>query len=104
MKLFKLNAKKLFVLLLAFFASFALIACGDDETDKILDEALGSITLGDVSTLNADFDISNFTNKHDLEITWELVDADDTLDLVKKNDQWTTVKVKIGRASCRERV
>lgn len=93
MKLFKLNAKKLFVLLLAFFASFALIACGDDETDKILDEALGSITLGDVSTLNADFDISNFTNKHDLEITWELVDADDTLDLVKKNDQWTTVKV-----------
>lgn len=95
MKLIKFHAKKLLFILLAFIASFALIACGgdDDDAEKIIKEALGSITLGDVSTLNSDFDITNYTNLHNLEIKWELIDADETLDLVKKNDQWTTVKV-----------
>ena len=87
------NAKKLLVLLLALVASFALVACGDDEVEKELKEALASITLGDVSDLSADLDIRNVTNKHELAIKWELENTDNTLKLERKNDDWTTIKV-----------
>jgi len=96
MKLIYSNFKKLLFLLLAIIACFTLVACGneeDEEAEKILREALGSITIGDVSSLKNDFDISNFTNRHNLPISWQLIEADETLNLVKKDDNWTTVVV-----------
>ncbi|MFA7435472.1 MAG: immunoglobulin-like domain-containing protein [Bacilli bacterium] len=95
MNLLKLNAKKILVLILAFIASFAMIACEDEKDDVLLqlEEAVNSITLGDTTALVADFTIVNKTNRHDLEITWELVDADDTLKLERVDDDFTKVVV-----------
>jgi uncharacterized protein YdeI (BOF family) len=93
MKLLKFNASKIIVLVLTLLLSFTMIGCTDKELVAELEEAVNSITLGDTSSLKASFDIRNFTNKHNIEIKWELVEADDTLKLQKKNDDYTTVVV-----------
>jgi len=93
MKLLKLNTKKIIVLILAFVASFVMIACRDDEVLKQLEEAVNSITLGDTTALVEDMTILNTTNKHELEISWELVDVDATLKLEKVDDDYTKVIV-----------
>ncbi len=83
----KFNFKTILVLLVAIFATFALAAC-DNGVEAELEEAINSITLGDLNSLKADFKLVAKTNKHDLDIKWELIDSDDTLELEKVGEDW----------------
>lgn len=94
MKLFKFNSRKYLVLILTLVVSLMMVGCGNKkEVLEEINSAISSITLGDVTTLKDSFDIRNTTNVGDLEIKWELVDADTTLKLEAKNVDWTTVVV-----------
>jgi uncharacterized protein YdeI (BOF family) len=79
MTLLKNNVKRIFVLILALFASFGLVACKDDEgtldPEKQISEALGSIALGDTNSLNQSFDLIAKTGKHGLTIEWSVVNV-----------------------------
>lgn len=95
MKLFKFNSRKVLVLILTLVVSLMMVGCSDKkEILAEINEAINSITLGDVSTLKGNFDIRNTTIVGELEIKWELVDVDSTLKLEAKDDaKWTTVVV-----------
>jgi len=64
--------KKTIVFILSFLALFIFVGCKKTNHEKIVDEALSSIMLGDVNSLSQSFDLIAKTGQHELEITWTL--------------------------------
>jgi len=64
--------KKTIVFILSFLALFIFVGCKKTDHEKIVDEALSSIMLGDVNSLSQSFDLIAKTGQHELEITWTL--------------------------------
>lgn len=76
--------KKIVVLILALFASIALVGC--NYATKV-QEAVNSIALGNTYSLTQSFNLIKETGKHKLPITWSIENVEEetcTLDLTGK--------------------
>lgn len=72
MSIINSKLKRIFILVLAFFAVFALAACGKED-EKILKEIHDVFVVGDLSDVKTDFELPKKAKKgeYEADVTWE---------------------------------